>query len=71
MSTNTITQNECEVVKQIEAEAREARRKAAIDWESPNAMIYSAVSLALRSAVHRHLMAPCTLCQSASLAVTQ
>ena len=67
MSSNTITQNECEVVKQIEAEARVARLKAAKDWESPNAMVYAAVSLALRGIVHRHLKAPCALCQ----AVTQ
>jgi hypothetical protein len=55
MSEVTITPSTCEFINEIEASAREVRRKAGGDWSSPVAMAYYQCSLELRRIVSRHI----------------
>jgi hypothetical protein len=54
MSEVTIAPSSCEFINEIEASAREVRRKAGGDWSSPVAMAYYQCSLELRRIVFRH-----------------
>lgn len=51
----------CELTREIEKAAIGARNKAAADWDSPLAPIYSQVALELRRILARHAK-QCPIC---------
>jgi hypothetical protein len=55
MSEVNIAPSTCEFINEIEASAREVRRKAGVDWSGPVAMAYYQASLELRRIVARHI----------------
>ncbi len=55
------TRSRCEFVRECEAAAREAYRKAAKDWSSDIAWTFGHVCLELRRILHRHAWT-CPVC---------
>jgi hypothetical protein len=66
MSEVNSTPEPCEFVREIEATAREVRRKASADWSSPLSLAYYTCSLELRRIVSRHITrSQCSTCLAA------
>jgi hypothetical protein len=64
MSKQHTNAEPCELVREIEAAAREVRRKAADDWSSPVSTAYYQCSLELKRIVSRHRARRlCVLCR--------